>query len=133
MAKRTKTAVDEFMQGGSNVGILGDGALDGMLKNANMPSIGKDFVHPGKTPEELLMRCIFKDEREANAAVIFLAKCEKFHLERKKKMLLNKLAASVSVNGISRKELLQVLSRIVVPALYGKAGAKTNSGNKDEV
>jgi hypothetical protein len=48
-------------------------------------------------------------------------------------MLLNKLAASVSVNGISRKELLQVLSRIVVPALYGKAGAKTNSGNKDEV
>jgi hypothetical protein len=101
------------------------GFLDSIFNQGQFPSAVKEFVHPGKDPGELLMRCIFKDEREANAAILYLAKCEEFGLDRHKKILLHKLAASVSIKGVSRRELLQAVTGLLAPGLY-------NDGKKEK-
>lgn len=94
--------------------------LDGVFTQGQFPSVIKEFVHPGKDPGELLMRCVFKDEREANAAILYLAKCEEFGLVRHKKILLHKLASTVSIKGERIKILLQAVTGIVAPELLGE-------------
>ena len=114
---------------GLGPGVSGDGRtggpgdsrfLDGLFNQAQFPSAIKEFVHPGKEPSELLMRCIFKNEREANAAVLWLAKCDEFKLVRHKQLLLHKLAASTSIKGTARKELLQAVTGILAPGYFGR-------------
>jgi hypothetical protein len=94
-------------------------ALEGLFNQQQFPSVFKEFVHPGKDPRELLMRCIFKDERERNAAVLYYAKCEEFGLTEEKQILTNWLASTVSVRGLARRELLMAGTGIVAPTLYG--------------
>ncbi|GAI74214.1 unnamed protein product [marine sediment metagenome] len=101
--------------------------LDGLFNQAQFPSAIKEFVHPGKEPSELLMRCIFNDERQANAAILWLAKCDEFKLERHKKLLLHKLAASTSIKGRARKELLQAVTGILAPGFFGRRDKKEGS------
>lgn len=119
--------------GGQGQGFSGDGRpggksdsrfLDGLFNQAQFPSAIKEFVHPGKEPAELLMRCVFNDERQANAAILYLAKCEEFKLERHKKLLLHKLAASTSIKGTARKELLQAVTGILAPGYFGRGDVK---------
>lgn len=105
---------------GSKPGIMTSSYLESLFSQEAFPSAVKEFVHPGKDPGELLMRCVFKDEREANAAVLFLSKCEEFGLPRHKQLLLHKLAATTSIKGLSRRELLQAVTGIVAPALFGE-------------
>jgi len=109
-------------------------ALESLFTQQQFPNVLKEFVHPGKDPGEILMRCIFKDERERNAAVLYLAKCREFGLAVEEKVLLTWLAATTSVRGLSRRELLMAASGIVAPSLYGQNqkqfGRRTNK--KDE-
>jgi len=109
---------------GNNPGVMDPRYLDGLFTQGQSPNTIKEFVHPGKDPGELLMRCIFKDDREATAAVLFLSKCEEFGLERHKRLLLHKLASTTSVKGIGRKELLQAVTGTLSSVLYG---AKDNN------
>ena len=93
--------------------------LESMFAQQDFPNMLKQFVHPGKgDPKELLMRCYFKDERERNAAVLYYAKCEEFDLPIEKGVLANWLAASVSVHGLARRELLMGSTGIIAPTLY---------------
>ncbi len=94
-------------------------ALEGLFNQQQFPNVAKELVHPGKDPKELLMRCIFKDERERNAAVLYYAKCEEFSLEEEKQVFLTWLASTVSVRGLSRRELAMVSTGIIAPSLYG--------------
>ena len=121
-------------------GLSGDGRrggmtdsrfLDGLFNQAQFPSAIKEFVHPGKDPSELLMRCVFKDERQANAAVLWLAKCNEFKLERHKQLLLHKLAASTSIKGMARKELLQAVTGIIAPSLFGRGDGKKGKNEEE--
>lgn len=95
--------------------------LERIFSQSEMPSVIREFVHPGKNPQDLLMRCVFRDDNERNAALILLRKCEEFGLEEYIGMLTNWLAASVSVQGRSRKEVLQATAGIIVPGLYPDA------------
>jgi len=94
--------------------------LERLWNSSEMPSVTKEFVRPGQSTRDLLMRCRFHDSNEAHAAVIFLQKCDEFGLTQYDEMLGNLLASSVSVGGLSRRELLQAATGIVVPSLYGK-------------
>lgn len=113
-----------FSPDGPQAGLPGIGFLDGVFSQGQFPSVIREFVHPGKEPGELLMRCFFKDTREANAAVLYLGKCEEFKLDRHKRLLLHRLASSTSVKGERVKILLQAVTGIVAPSLFGKDGAK---------
>ena len=99
-----------------NGGSMSD--LERIFSQADMPNVIKEFVHPGKTCREMMMRTVFRDENERNDALIFLRKCEEFGLSEYIEMLINWLAASVSVGGRSRKEVLQATTGIIVPGLY---------------
>jgi len=90
--------------------------LERLWSQSEMPSVTKEFVRPGQSTRDLLMRCRFHDSNEAHAAVIFLQKCEEFGLSEYDEMLGNLLASSVSVGGLSRRELLQAATGIVVPS-----------------
>lgn len=111
---------------GSQTNKRGDGfrlndprALEGLFNQQQFPNVLKEFVHPGKDPKELLMRCVLKDERERNAAVLYLAKCREFGLVEEEKVLNDWLAATTAVRGLSRRELLMAATNIIAPSLYG--------------
>lgn len=95
--------------------------IERVFSQADMPSVIKEFVHPGKTPQDLLMRTVFRNENQRNAALRYLRKCEKFRMASHIIMLTNWLAASPSVEGRSRKEVLQATAGIIVPSLYSDA------------
>ena len=106
-------------------------ALEGLMSQQQFPNMFKEFTHPGKDPKELLMRCIFKDERERNAAVLYYAKCVEFNLPAEKEVLSNWLASTVSVRGLSRRELLMGVTNIIAPALYGVKERRGRGKHKD--
>jgi len=95
---------------GHGPGLLRPGAIEALLKDSDMPNAARELVHPGKEPIELLMRCYFDDEREVNAAVLYLSKCEEFDDDEGKKVLLWKMAAKTSIKGRARFDLLQALT-----------------------
>jgi len=105
-------------------GILTPGFLEGIFSQAQFPNAIKEFVHPGKEAGELLMRVVFKDEREANAAVLYLSKCEEFKMERHRRLLLHRLAATVSVKGVGRNQLLQAVVGHLAAGSYSGDGKK---------
>jgi hypothetical protein len=109
-------------------------ALEGYFNIQQFPNVLKEFVHPGKDARELLMRCIFKDERERNAAVLYLAKCEEFDLPIEKGVLANWLAATTAVRGLSRRELLMAATNIIAPSLYGvrQFGRRGRKGEEEQ-
>jgi len=108
-------------------------ALEGLFNQQQFPNVLKEFVHPGKDPKELLMRCVLKDDRERNAAVLYLAKCREFGLDEEEKVLNDWLAATTAVRGLSRRELLMAATNIVAPSLYGvRTFGKRRDGEKSE-
>ena len=136
---------DQFQRGevppGSGAGPSGSGRgypvdsksfLDNMFSQQDFPNMLKQFVHPGKgDPKELLMRCYFKDERERNAAVLYYAKCVEFDLKEEMEVLADWLAATVSVRGLSRRELLMGATGIIAPTLYEDGGGKKKRRSRD--
>jgi len=98
-------------------------SLEELLTAAEYPSIFREFVRPGDKVEELLMRTRLT-KREAHLVTIALYKAEKFELESFKKLLLSYLAVMCSVNGMSRKELLQAAVGMLVPAWGAKEKAE---------
>jgi len=96
--------------------------IEEVQHDSQMPNVGRDFVHPGKNSQELLMRTILKDRREANAVVLLRAKFQEFEMTtaEDEEMLKDLLAALCSIGGISRKELLMCITQIVAPSLYGQ-------------
>ena len=101
------------------------------MNQQQFPNTLKEFTHPGKDPKELLMRCVFKDERERNAAVLYYAKCMEFDLPAENEVLANWLASTVSVRGLARRELLMGGTGIIAPGLYGVKDRKGRGKNKD--
>jgi len=95
--------------------------LERIFSQADMPSVIREFVHPGTDPSELHMRCVYTDANMANAALIFERKCLDFGLEDYLVTLAHKLASTVSEKGRSRKEVLQATTGVVVPGLYSDA------------
>jgi hypothetical protein len=105
--------------------------IERTFSQADMPSVIKEFVHPGKDLRGLLMRTVFRDENERNAALIYLRKCEEFGLVEFVEMMRDWLAASVSVQGRSRKEVLMATSGVVVPDMYGDLRREKYRKNKN--
>lgn len=97
---------------GHSAGLLDGGGtkLEQLLSNSELPSIAKELIHPGKDPIDLLMRCCFDDEREVTAAAMYLAKCEEFHDEDGKRLLLMKLAGKTAIKGRRTQDFLQAVT-----------------------
>lgn len=113
------------------------GYLENLMTSSDMPNVAKELVHPGKKgdPLELLMRCVIKDERQLNAIVQYFALCDEFDLPQEKRALVYRLAGSVSIDGIARRELLMAATGIVAPRLYEIGTHKKerrNGKDKDE-
>jgi hypothetical protein len=121
-------------RGNGHLSMTDPRTLESFFNQQQFPNVLKEFVHPGKDPGELLMRCIFKDERERNAAVLYLAKCREFGLVKEEQVLLHWLASTTAVRGIARRELLMAFSGIVAPSLYDKTDkrAARRFGKKEE-
>lgn len=94
---------------GSSKGLLKQSELERLLGNTDMPNIAKELVHPGVDPRELMMRTYFKTEKELNATVNYLSKCIEFEDKEGQNVLIMKLAGKVSINGLSRDQLVQVM------------------------
>lgn len=114
---------------GNGQGLLRPGAVENLLQNAELPSAAKELVHPGKEPLELLMRCYIDDERELNAAILYLSKCEEFNDEDGKKLLLMKLAGKTSIKGRSRVDLLQAITGTLLRQQADNKNKKKDEGN----
>ena len=104
--------------------------IERTFSQSEMPSVIAKFVQPGKDYKDLLMRTVFRDENERNAALTLLRQCEEFGLEEFVEMITDWLAASVSVRGRSRKEVLQATTGIVVPSLYDDARSEKYNQKK---
>lgn len=94
----------------SGKGLLKSGRLEGLLKDIELPSIAKELVHPGKDPQELLMRTFFRTDKELNAVVNYLSKCREFDDKEGEQVLLMKLAGKTSIDGLARSQLVEVLT-----------------------
>ena len=86
-------------------GILSNGWAEGNFKQTDMPSMARDFVNPGDDPKQLLMRSNIS-RREADAAVLFLSKCEMFGIDVGEKIIHYWLTSRRSINGLSMQQLL---------------------------
>jgi hypothetical protein len=106
---------------GNNGGGLSVDFLEGLLGDSNAPSIAREFVHPGDKPDELLMRTVFKDEAQVNAAAEYLAYCVRYKYDQGIKRLMYKMAGNCSIDGMRIKELMMALTQRVVPELYTKS------------
>jgi len=83
------------------------------------PNALKDFTHPGHDPKELLMRTFFADSGAARAAVLMLHKIKRFGMKSEyNDLVMMLLAANTSIQGLSRRELLQAVTGVVAPDLY---------------
>lgn len=129
----TSTAAEsERVLGGNGhgAGLLRQGAVEALFKDTEMPSVAKELVHPGKEPIELMMRCYFDDEREVNAAVLYLSKCEEFKDEEGKRILLWKMAGKTSIKGRSRQDLLQAVTGILLRDIGPQKSKKEEKGDE---
>jgi hypothetical protein len=121
-------------RGGNDKVLLNDPRyLESMMSQSQMPNVAKELVHPGKSgdPLELLMRCNIKDEKQLNAIVQYFGLCDEFDLREEKKMLAYRLAGSVSIDGIARRELVMAATNIIAPSLYEVGtNKKQRDGNK---
>ena len=101
-----------------------------LLTALEPPNPLRAFTDPGDSPLKLLMRTILADENEARLMAIALSHNTEFDCDEDNDSLLTYMAAKVSVEGTSRKELLMAQSQIVAPALYGKKGEPTQREQK---
>lgn len=133
----TKKPVSPFGNNGNgNGGGLDTNFIESLLGDSQGQSIAREFVHPGDKPDELLMRTVFKDEVQVNAAAEYLALCMKYKYDNGIKRLMYKMAGNVSIDGMRIKELMMAITQRVVPELYHKssrnyASEKYNDNGND--
>lgn len=98
------------------------------------PSAGKSriFVNPGKDVLELLMRTVFKDDREATAAVMLFSKCQKYNFQRGMDDLKAWLAAKCSVQGRSTAMALMAETGVVAPSVLQASSKQMKRGVANE-
>ena len=77
------------------------------------------FVNPGKRtdPLELLMRTVFKNEKQAIAAVLLYSKCAKYGFQRGIDDLMALCAAKCSIDGRSTALALMAETGAVAPGV----------------
>src|SRR4030042_6326111 len=79
--------------------------IEGVLSDAEFPSMIKEFVHPGDDVKQLLMRTFIKNERQATAVARYLSLCREFNYKRGEEKVLLKLAANCSIDSMHIKML----------------------------
>lgn len=84
-------------------------------------SNARDLVYPGKNPRDMLMRTVFRSDKQANAFTLAMAQMEEFDDTEGQNILLNDMAARCSVDGRGQQNLLQALT-----GYYDYVRAQTN-------
>ena len=88
-------------------------------------NVFKEFVGPGKDAMHLLMRTVIKDENKVNDIIACIARYTRRHQWRHMAMLHQKLAATVSIHGRGRNDLLQAATGILSPYVVGMSMGET--------
>lgn len=98
----------------SNPENVGFGNVDTFEKTFKLQesqgSNARDLVYPGKNPRDMLMRTVFRSDRQANAFTLAMAQMEEFDDTEGQNILLNDMAARCSVDGRGQQNLLQALT-----------------------
>ncbi len=76
------------------------------------------FVKPGKDALELLMRTVFRNERQARQVVLLYSKLVKYDFQDGIDDLRALMAANCSIGGRSRMEALMAAIEVLAPSLY---------------
>lgn len=106
-----------------------DGEFDGLTFGLSGPGYIEQFVRPGESVDELLMRTILPDQDDARLISMILYRADRFGIESLRNLVKLYLAASCSVKGISRDQLLQA----AVGQLHdGKGKGKDRTKEKDQ-
>ena len=74
--------------------------VGGILSPVEFQSAIKQFVEPGSNVTKLLMRAYFRDEREMNASILLLRWVREYKLKNDEAMLLDRIAARTSLQGL---------------------------------
>lgn len=104
------------------------GYFAGLAHQAEFPNAQKDLLRPGDSPRELLMRSYFKYEVAINQVCRLLKKFKDNNMSANyAEMVLNKMAGMCSLGGMSRAELVMLLSGVVSEP-YVEIAARQRSG-----
>lgn len=94
---------------GPGAGAWGEGgAISGLIKEVELPSITREFLHAGKDVEDLLGRAIFVNKEEAQIWDLLLDWAEEFSCEDAKKFIKRVVSSYNSIGGYSRDQALQI-------------------------
>lgn len=112
----------------TNLGMLDLNYVEGSLMDSNeTQGMAKEFVYPGKTALDMMMRTNFRNEREAKAITETMNKMEEFGDSEGMRWLLQYMAAACSINGKGQKNLLQAIT-----GYYDYVGNNENKNVKQE-
>ncbi len=99
-------------------------------------SMAKDFIEPGDDVNKLIMRCRLLNDRQKNAAVLYLKRCREFNMTTHENLLITWLAASDSI-GARRINLLAATytgankARNMKSRFFGLFGGGADDDGKD--
>ncbi len=109
--------------------------MEDLASSQQQDSAIRYLVNPGDSPLELLMRTVFKDAEEANACIVTLHKIIRFDMgEKYKQIVLMKLASNCSIKGMSRLEVVEVLTGLLLGSAHNqRLGVKNSDVHKGNV
>ena len=91
----------------------------------------KVFTEPGDEALDLFMRTVFKDEKQATAAILLYSKCKKYKFQRGIDDLMALCAAKCSIEGRSTAMALMAQTNVVAPGyLENRSKGIWQRGNK---
>lgn len=94
-------------------GILTGEFVDSFFSDQERQGVGaSELIKAGKTdsPDDQLLRTIFKNEEQAQAFASMLQRAERFHSKSAKAFCTYMMESLVSVNGLGRLQFLQGLT-----------------------
>lgn len=94
---------------GSRTGDSRGSIAGGVMSSVEFQSAIKQFVEPGSNVTKLLMRAYFRDEREMNASILLLRWVREYKLKNDEAMLLDRIAARTSLQGLRMHQVLQAV------------------------
>lgn len=110
-------------------------AGEGLIHMGGSHHSSEIFVNPGKRadPLELLMRTVFKNDKQATGAVLLYSKCKKFKFQRGIDDLMALCAARCSVDGRSTALALMAETGAVAPGVLEALSKGVSASSSKEI
>ena len=118
----------------ANGGNNHSGTVGGIYDTEGQTLLPHEFITGGKTFDEALGKCIFRDEAQKNAVIMWKAKLEEFHNEAGIQMIIDLLNGSRGVGGINNSLASMAHTMIYLPEGAGiKVGKNAEKINLERL